>query len=411
MAPGPSSADTALPPGERLLLLDVVRGIALLGILVMNMPAFTAAAPSAHGWMQAVDHGAEVLRDMLFAGKFNSMFSMLFGLGFMLQLDRLQRRHGDAAQAIYLRRLAWLLGVGLLHAVLVWNGDVLHMYALLGFTLPWLRRWPDRALVALMLLCMLGPALSQLARGLLAHGGAAAAAPLVQPAYTWNEVEIRAYGLGSVGDAVRQTMHGFVDLYTDPQELRHHLGFYAQVVTTMVLGLLIGRHGWLQRIPALMPRIIRIQQWSLGLGLVCSVVYGIGHDLSGGGSPLAKGLVGTCYVLARLALMSFYVLTLVRALQSPVWQRRLAPFAATGRMPLTNYLLQTVLCSVLFYGWGFGWWNRVGPAAELLIAPAMFLLIQLPLSLWWLRHHEQGPLEWLWRRATYGRAMGAARSK
>jgi len=87
----------------------------------------------------------------------------------------------------------------------------------------------------------------------------------------------------------------------------------------------------------------------------------------------------------------------------PAWQRRFAPIAAAGRMPLTNYLMQTVICTTLFYGWGFGLWGTVGPAIQLALAPAIFFLIQVPLSVIWLRHFEYGPLEYAWRVLTYGR--------
>jgi uncharacterized protein len=101
-------------------------------------------------------------------------------------------------------------------------------------------------------------------------------------------------------------------------------------------------------------------------------------------------------------MMIFYVLTVVRLAQIPVWQRRFAPIAAAGRMPLTNYLMQTLIATAIFYGWGFGLWGRVGPAAGLVLAFAIYFAIQVPLSLWWLRRFNYGPLEWLWRLATYG---------
>ena len=101
--------------------------------------------------------------------------------------------------------------------------------------------------------------------------------------------------------------------------------------------------------------------------------------------------------------MMFYVFTIVRLAELPLWQRRFAPIAATGRMPLTNYLMQTLIATTIFNGWGFGLWGKVGPAACLLLAFAIFFVIQVPLSVWWLRRYEFGPMEWLWRYSTYGR--------
>jgi uncharacterized protein len=138
--------------------------------------------------------------------------------------------------------------------------------------------------------------------------------------------------------------------------------------------------------------------------VVCSLTFGIVSQYTRAPGPSAlKILVAIAYVLSRLGMMSFYVLTIVRLAQLPSWQRRFAPFAATGRMPLTNYLMQTVIATALFYGWGLGLWGKVGPALQLLLALVIYFVIQMPLSTIWLRRYEYGPLEYLWRRGTYGR--------
>jgi uncharacterized protein len=102
--------------------------------------------------------------------------------------------------------------------------------------------------------------------------------------------------------------------------------------------------------------------------------------------------------------MLFYVLTIVRIAHTPAGSRWFSGIACAGRMPLTNYIGQSINATTIFYGWGFGLWGKIGPFWQLLIAPAIFFVIQVPLSRWWLKSHEQGPLEWLWRRLTYRRA-------
>ena len=145
----------------------------------------------------------------------------------------------------------------------------------------------------------------------------------------------------------------------------------------------------------------------------CALIFGIVGEYTRAPGPSAlKILVSQAYVLSRLGLMCFYVLTIVRLAQQPVWQRRFAPIAAAGRMPLTNYLMQTLIGTSLFYGWGFALWGQVGPAAELLLAPVIFFALQVPLSLWWLRRFDYGPIEYLWRIGTYGhRPAPRARAK
>jgi uncharacterized protein len=144
------------------------------------------------------------------------------------------------------------------------------------------------------------------------------------------------------------------------------------------------------------------------VGLVCALAFGLIFELNRTPGPSPIKLIGSvAYVLSRLGLMMFYVLTIVRLAQLPSWQARFAPIAAAGRMPLTNYLMQSVICTAIFFGWGFGLWGKVGPAGQLALAFGIFFLVQVPISQWWLRRFEYGPLEYLWRIATYGRALPA----
>src|ERR1044072_340744 len=149
-----------VPADERIEALHTIRGFSRLGILIMSQAAFNTslflgfdAAMWPHWW----DRGTETVRDVIFSGKFNSMFSMLFAVGFTIQLGRLQEREPQRATRIYLRPPFWLFVFGIVHACVFWAGDVLHMYALLGLLLLALRRVPDRAIVALIVLCLLYP--------------------------------------------------------------------------------------------------------------------------------------------------------------------------------------------------------------------------------------------------------------
>jgi uncharacterized protein len=136
MPAGASANSASLPASRRIAVLDIVRGFALLGILIMNMPyfgvSFFAEADGSHRWPGAADQLAEQARDMLFSGKFNSVFSLLFGIGLTLQFARMQQRCPERATALYLRRLIVLAVVGVLHACVFWTGDVLHDDAVLG---------------------------------------------------------------------------------------------------------------------------------------------------------------------------------------------------------------------------------------------------------------------------------------
>ena len=403
-----TSTPGSLPAGERNPVLDMVRGFALMGILIMNMPGFGnsmfAEADGSFLWSGRVDRGAEALREMLFSGKFNSMFSMLFGIGFTVQFARMQRADPEHATAIYLRRLLVLAALGIVHAAVFWGGDVLHVYAILGIVLLFgLRHASDRTLLALMALCLLYPLVSGLLR--LWVMTPELVASRVALAQGFERADNAIFGHGTFWQAAALHAREFAFFYSDPIAAWNFFGFYVQMALTMLLGLLAGRHRWPDRIPELMPTLRKVHVWALVVGISCGALFAIIFELNRTPGPsLIKLLGGVAYWASRLAMMIFYVLLIVRLAQHPAWARRFGPIAAAGRMPLTNYLMQTAICTTLFYGWGFGLWGRIGPAAQLMLALAIFFLIQVPWSVWWLARHDRGPLEALWSRLTYGRA-------
>jgi uncharacterized protein len=139
--------------------------------------------------------------------------------------------------------------------------------------------------------------------------------------------------------------------------------------------------------------------------LVCGTVFVVWRSVAA--NPMEPSvwriLAATGYVIGRISIMIFYVATIVRAVCNERWRQRLAPITLAGRMPLSNYLLQTLIGITLFYHWGFGLWGKVGPALDLVLAVAVFFVIQVPLSRWWLSRFQIGPMEYLWRVLTYGR--------
>jgi uncharacterized protein len=401
-----------LPRGERLPTLDILRGFALMGILIMNMPgfgtSFFAEADGSYLWPGAVDQAAEQLRDLLFSGKFNSMFSLLFGIGFTIQFQRMLDRDPVAAPAMYLRRLLVLLAIGLAHACLLWPGDVLHMYALLGILLLFgLRRVSDRGIAWLIGACLLYPVVASLVR--VAVVSAEFTARRVKEAQALEASNNLAYGQGSFADTVLENLRVMAHDYLDLWSLWGLFDWYVTLGLTMLIGVLAGRRRWVQRVPELMPQLRRLTWWSLAIGIACGAAFTVIFELNRAPGPsLIKTLGGLCYSLSRLALMICYVALIVRLAQTAAGRRWLAPFEAAGRMPLTNYLMQTVVCITIFHGWGLGLWLQVGPAAGLALSLAIFFLVQVPWSLWWLKHHERGPVEALWARLTY--SAGAARA-
>jgi uncharacterized protein len=174
----------------------------------------------------------------------------------------------------------------------------------------------------------------------------------------------------------------------------------------MLLGLILGRRQFFQDSARHLPFVRRLQWAALAGGIATGVVFAVWENTTTDfvtPSPF-RLVAGICFWLCRVLVMIFYVATLVRCVHNEKIRPRLQPMATAGRMPLTNYLMQTAIATTLFYGWGFGLWGRVGIALDLVLAVAIFFVVQVPLSYWWLKRFELGPMEYVWRRLTYGHA-------
>lgn len=300
-----------------------------------------------------------------------------------------------------------LLVLGLLHATLFWTGDVLHVYAVLGFVLVLgLRRVSDRTLFALIGACLVYPLMMSLLRvAFVTQEFTKARVAMFKSYAASNDL---AFGQGGYGDAVQENLRLLVLDYGSWYQLWGMSNWYVSMTLTMLIGVIAGRRRWAQRAAELMPQIERLTWVMLALGLTCGAIStAIWEANRTPGPSLIKTLAGLLYNISRPAMMVFYVLLIVQLIHRPGWRRYFKAFEAAGRMPLTNYLMQTLICTTLFYNWGFGLWAQVGPAVGLALSLAIFFVVQVPWSLWWLKHHERGPMEALWARLTYGRKQPA----
>lgn len=220
-----------------------------------------------------------------------------------------------------------LLSIGLAQYLFVWYGDVLHIYALFGLLLLLgLDKVSDRAVWILIIAALLLPTVVGLL--LLAGKSPEYWEAQIQIAQAFEVSNNRAFGHGSVMDAVRENFHMAVFSYTDPQSLRSYFSFYMQLMTTMLLGLLAGRHRWIQDHERHAATVNRIQLWSIPVGVVTGVISVVARELR---DPLAVHALdfigGMSCRLSRVAVMAFYFSTILRLLRSPRWQARLAPLA------------------------------------------------------------------------------------
>jgi uncharacterized protein len=179
--------------------------------------------------------------------------------------------------------------------------------------------------------------------------------------------------------------------------------FLPSVFAMFLLGVYAGRKGIFQGIPGHLPFFRRVFGWGLAVGLTGNLVYATLSEVGNRFVPSPVSLlaqVGHTYGAPALAVAYGAGLTLL--MQRPGWSARLAPLASVGRMALSNYLLQTLVCTTIFYSYGLGLFGSVGPAAGILLTVVIYLA-QIPLSVWWLSRFRFGPVEWIWRTLTFGR--------
>jgi uncharacterized protein len=394
---------TPVPPEERIVVLDVLRGFALLGILTVNLPG---AASSGYAWAAGLDpfpgwwdKAAEWIVTTFFAGKFNSIFSFLFGLGFTIQLMRASER-GANVTAVYLRRIAILFALGVAHALLIWNGDVLHMYALLGLALLALRRVSDKTVFALILAALLLPG-ARAAYSAITQEPWSIARESMPARY---EEETRIYQTGTYAEQVGLRYRQLAEAYGLITDLRGPVMFYSSLLMTMLFGFYVGRRRIIQDLPQHAGWIKRVMVWCFAIGLVAAVIGAslfLVMEPTGRGSMLGF-FAGMMFTIQRPLLCLFYIAGIaLLSMKSERWRTLFAPLAIVGRMPLTNYLMQSVVFTTLLYSWGFGLYGRLGPAACLAVTAVIFA-VQVLYSRWWMARFRFGPLEWLWRGATYG---------
>ena len=392
--------------GARIGSLDVLRGFALLGILVMNiqlfsMPIAAYANPTAWGDLTGLNLGVWTLSHLLANQKFLTLFSLLFGAGICLFADRIEARGGRPARWHY-RRMGWLLVFGLAHAYLLWVGDILVPYAICGCLVYLARRCRPRTLL------LAGLAVFSVTSLFFLLIGSVLLVPGV-PGEVTTEIQREWSPDASALDAEIEAYRGG---WSEQQPLRVeqalsvHLGTLPFFVLwfsggLMLIGMALYKWGVLSA--ARDDRFYRRLALYGLLGGAPLVALGIWWNFSGDWSWQRSMFFGGLFnswgcVPMALGYLSLVMLA-VRRRFLPGLQARLA---AVGRMAFTNYLLQTVLCTTIFYGHGLGLFASVERYQQLLIVFGVWAF-QLWLSPIWLRRYRYGPLEWMWRTLTYGR--------
>ncbi|MBN2072146.1 MAG: DUF418 domain-containing protein [Candidatus Krumholzibacteriota bacterium] len=397
-----TTVNVPVAPRERIAEIDTLRGFAMLGILIMNIQSFSMMSaaylnPTAYGDLEGINRWVWILSHIFANMKFMTIFSMLFGAGIVLMTGRMEER-GKSSAGIHYRRIFWLIVIGLIHAHLLWHGDILVPYALCGL-LAWLFRrlspgrllWIGLAVVAVssLLFIFFGitmpywpkesvrgtmaswmPTAEQIAEDLANHR----AGWLGQMAHRSSDslkMETVYFVMGSawrIGGLMLMGMAFFKwGILTGKRSARFYL---SMAMTGLATGLTI---------------VIFGLQKNFAAGWAMEYSFFLGSQFNYWGSILVSGgYIGIVMLACRSALL--------RGITSRL--------AAVGRMALTNYLSQTLICTTIFYGHGFGLYGSVERKWQIMIVFAIWIL-QFYLSPLWLKYFRFGPIEWVWRSLTY----------
>jgi uncharacterized protein len=386
---GPTAAE------ERYEILDVLRGAALFGIVSANMilyslyvylPEDAKVAMPTH----AADQALDFLELMFIEGKFYTIFSVLFGVGFSILLSRARAKE-IVFHRFFLRRVLLLFLIGVAHAVLFWHDDILQSYALCGALLLPFAVARTRTILAFSAVALLAPIPVRLLGGIPADVFQQAQDALFSRFGFTRDSVVAVWTSGSYGDVVRLNLAKWFSqasfLVTS--------GMLFKIFGCFLLGLWLGRSGIHQRLERHELALQRISVWGMAIGLPLNAVFAVTFD-SGSWLETLSGTFGILPLSAGYA--SLVCLLWLR----PDGPKRLRHFAPVGRMALTNYVGQSVICSLVFHGTGLGLGGKMGPALYLPVGVGVYC-VRVIASRLWLARFRFGPLEWGWRMLTYGR--------
>ncbi|MCH8241568.1 MAG: DUF418 domain-containing protein [Planctomycetes bacterium] len=393
-----------IPQARRIEAIDVLRGVTVLGILIMNVQLFAMIAPGTvnpYGcsWTDAPNVITWVVIQIVYGYKDLLIFGMLFGVGIALMDERGAALGRDVTRLHY-RRMAVLLMFGLAHAYLVWSGDILYHYALCGCVVFLLRR--QRIALQLVVgalayavplaLLFVGDAiLHRLDPKSIAEIYSATFSPTVEQIAAHNAT-YRAGWIGQMGARAAESLAIQIVLFP--------LAFFWICGGSMLVGMALYRSGMFTLRLATRSYVIMIAiALILGLPLI---LYGLHRNFAVNWQPEYSILRGRIYFLAAAPFTALgYISMIMLICRAGLAKWLTSRLAAVGQMALTNYIMQSLICSVLFYGHGFGLVGKVDRMGQMGIVVAVWAL-QLYLSPIWLRRFRFGPMEWLWRSLSHG---------
>jgi uncharacterized protein len=383
---------TPVAPGERIVIVDILRGFALFGVLAANMAGFAGHAPGLEPWREPLDRLIYLLIRFLIEAKFYSLFSFLFGWGMAVQMIRAEGR-GTRFVPLFLRRMFILLAFGLLHGIFLWTGDILTIYALYGMLLLTFRRRSSKFILLAVGVTLLVPIILQIP-GEAMDGFRTWYADLTAPLRS----TLYSTDLYRTGTYIQITKLRLEEFIRNRSWLIYTFG---NVFGMFLLGLTVGKRKIFHNLQEYLPLVRKVMRIGLAIGVTFNGIYV--------SSLIWRNRIPDAYYqLVRVgsrtigapALMLFYVTAIILLAQREKWFHRLEPLAYLGRMALSNYITQSIIGTLIFYKYGLGLFGRTDPTFGLLLTVSIYF-VQIRISQWWLARYRFGPLEWIWRSLTY----------
>ncbi|NTS42000.1 DUF418 domain-containing protein [Flavisolibacter sp. BT320] len=409
------SPSSPIQNSERAQVLDVMRGLALIGIFLNNIYGF-----SGYGFLEEaqqqkfasypVDRIADYLQIIFVEGKFYSLFSFLFGIGFSILLRRGEQK-GHNTTALFYRRLLVLFLIGAAHLFLLWEGDILLLYAVLGALLPLFRNCTNRTVLIWAFALILSPIVIDIVKLWLQASPAQFLQPIGVAIDTENgitEQNWRSF-LFTENSGWREWRAWLESGWTFRFYYLFDSNRLPKVLGVFLLGLFAGRKMIYARLAEHKRLLKKTMQWGYGVGIPFSIAMAYFEHDEKAVFTSAWGLADTVsYALSVVPLALAYAATI--GLLYTRYPQALTFFARAGRMALTTYLSQTLIGILLFYNIGLGLGQQFGLVFLFSLVLVVYTL-QAFFSKWWLRQFQYGPVEWIWRQLTYGKRLPLQRQK
>ncbi|PID95175.1 MAG: hypothetical protein CSA95_01080 [Bacteroidetes bacterium] len=387
---------SATNPNERIEQIDILRGFALLGVLLVNALGYNASFFDFGGFYSTF---TDPLNSSVYhfitnygADKFIGLFSFLFGVSFSIMY--LKNRYSETEFAtFYVRRLLVLMIFGIIHITFFWAGDILFTYSLMGIILLSSRKLPSRLLLFMSIFTYFLPIIYI---ALNVSFPSLPDALSSTSSITMPEV-LDTYANGAYIDVFKLRLHEYFSF-----RYINLIYYVPKIISLFLFGYLFHKHQFFEKIKQSKNRYLILSIILLFVGIVLNT-YTLeiaGRLVNMETSPYATAIYMLIFEVTNVVLILSYILIILTLTKNKFFRYMLNPLKYIGRMTLTNYLMYSIIFTTIMYAYGFGQFGSFEPW-QLLIFSILFFIVQIAVCKTWLQHFRFGPFEWLWRRFTY----------